>query len=100
MKRSKKPWLKHRNSISDAEDMQLPAGTGAAPGRKKDTRRWCKGIVGREHVPVKKFWSYRGVEDSPPPGAQYVWPIIVCSVCGKRDWWKSDPITITPRRAD
>ena len=47
---------------------------------KKDTKRWCKGVVGREHKPVlvkRDLGSLFHVEEK------------VCEVCNKRLSWAS-----------
>jgi hypothetical protein len=40
--------------------------------KKKNTKRWCKGKVGREH----KFELVQ----------QRFWTLHKCSVCGKQEW--------------
>ncbi len=58
----------------------MPARTGT--GRYKDTKRWCRGKVGREHVwVVKPAWPNLGnrfVED-------------VCQGCGKKMRFRETP---------
>lgn len=47
---------------------------------KKDTRRWCKGIVGREHKPeCMNYAKLAGRVTS----LSAEWRILACSVCGK-----------------
>lgn len=55
-------------------------------GGKKDTRRWCKGKRGREHV--LKCVSYNEVKHNNPSPASWTkftmfWKILICTVCGK-----------------
>ena len=54
---------------------------------KKDTKRWCKGKVGREH----KFETFPfpiGMKLS--PNREFNWLIDVCAVCGKHVNWRRD----------
>lgn len=46
------------------------------PG-KKDTKRWCKGVVGREHKLKTVRW---------PIGSNWInaWFVDLCTVCGKQ----------------
>jgi hypothetical protein len=57
------------------------------PG-KKDTKRWCKGVVGREHVTEwkNKYPSFRQCIH-----------VLTCKTCGKevryympKYWWKEN----------
>lgn len=43
---------------------------------KKNTRRWCRGVVGREHTPECRDHAYSRPPDSP-------WKILACTTCGK-----------------
>lgn len=40
---------------------------------KKNTKRWCKGKVGREHYIVKTIWHEH-------------WTVYACDKCGKIFW--------------
>jgi hypothetical protein len=45
-------------------DRQLPPKSDSwkKASKKKNTKRWCKGVVGREHVPqlrIDHYWSVR-----------------------------------------
>lgn len=48
-------------------------------GSKKDTKRWCRGVVGREHEPECRLSKYSFAQE---------WRDLVCKKCGKElDWW-------------
>jgi len=63
--------------------------------KKKNTKKWCKGKVGRSHEGLPHYrrasWGNSGVE-------------LVCSKCGKQlDWWWpcwkwKDPPEWVPKR--
>jgi hypothetical protein len=48
---------------------------------KKDTRRWCKGVAGREHKPVCMPWRKFGT--ARVGSITDHWRLLACSVCGK-----------------
>ena len=52
---------------------------------KKDTRRWCKGVVGREHVKEWKSFADIPHADRIVNGEHVFndWFELVCTVCGK-----------------
>jgi hypothetical protein len=49
------------------------------PSSTKDTRRWCKGVVGRDHVTVWTYWF--GGEGHM---GNRQWEQKVCTVCHRR----------------
>lgn len=55
-------------------------------GNSKDTRRWCKGVVGREHK-WKRISYYEAKFKTPDPdrraGLLAHWRIDVCERCGR-----------------
>lgn len=58
-------------------------------GTRKNTRKWCKGVVGRAHAPE---WTLP-LEMIMPTGRRIIWERkrLVCTVCGKvlkYDWSK------------
>lgn len=65
---------------------EAPVGQG---GKKKNTRRWCKGVVGREHA--LEHVQYRGqpcrIFEWGRPGHRWANLLCaeadVCTVCGK-----------------
>lgn len=63
--------LEVRSYGSRRRSTDVPAEPRRAPGRK-DTRRWCGGKIGREHV---KAWRRGSL-----PG----WSDLACEACGKR----------------
>lgn len=65
--------------------------------KRKDTKRWCKGKVGREHVPVielnRRFMIYRDKSDMTQcKGSGWLACIHheVCSTCHKELKWAVD----------
>jgi hypothetical protein len=69
---------------------------GAAPGfeapepvkrRKKDTRRWCKGVKGREHVTevcIRPQWRDHHTICGPRWGGWWTcFHVEMCVICGK-----------------
>ncbi len=58
---------------------------GKLPAKKKDTKKWCKGKVGREHTLVchkyneVKARNGRASHNS----ATNTWRVLSCSVCGR-----------------
>jgi hypothetical protein len=84
--------------------MYLPTdeeNVGPHHKKKKDTKRWCKGKVGREHVPcITKAssggscrcnyapWSIRHKSGETTPLKKYIcWHQKSCQVCGKVLEW-------------
>jgi len=85
---------RNRRADIDTEVQDSLLG-GAAPGweapepepakrRKKNTRRWCKGVPGREHIVVVERHSQYGYDCGKRWGNWY-WCLHVetCSACGK-----------------
>ena len=67
--------LRRRNARQDK-----PPDDHRPVAAKKDTRRWCKGVVGREHKPVCMPYG-KGVIRS--LSVTQCWRVLACSVCGK-----------------
>jgi hypothetical protein len=68
--------------------------TPARHKSKKDTRRWCTGKVGREHVP---YWDTRYWEHYPKNGEEVTFSVSqtqVCWKCKKHLIWRHKYITI------
>lgn len=56
----------------------LPQPPEAVKGKsRKDTKRWCKGIVNREHQTVVTGWAL-------PLSDEWDWGCDRCTVCGKQ----------------
>lgn len=58
------------------------------PRKHKNTKRWCKGVKGREHQPeTHDYYEYKRWERllnwEREQGPEYVTKIIVCKACGK-----------------
>lgn len=51
---------------------------------KKNTKKWCKGVVGREHVVVTEVKNI----------GRWGYSIIVCSTCGKHVKYLWNPISL------
>ena len=53
-----------------------------APGKKKkNTKRWCKGVKGRKHEGT--WQDYDAVKHVGLPRRDWRWRILVCAVCKK-----------------
>lgn len=50
----------------------------ALSGSKKDTKKWCRGVVGREHSP-----QCRSYNETKNYKLSNEWKILVCTKCGK-----------------
>lgn len=73
-----RPAKPNKTGWTSTDAKSLPDTQVGKHRAKKDTKRWCKGVAGREHVWVytlftKWFWA----KD------EYFWK---CSVCRKEDW--------------
>ena len=56
-------------------------------GSKRDTKHWCRGVVGREHEPVDT-----------PHNCIEGWRVLRCKNCGKHlDYYCPSPFYRTPR---
>lgn len=82
---SAKTWKQGAAERRDERHTKAPEvadGASLRGGRKKDTKRWCKGKVGREHQP-------KCTPHLPGLGIFDGWFDLACSVCGKvldRHW--------------
>lgn len=62
------------------------------PARKKDTKKWCKGKVGRPHKLVCKKWS-DVVSQTPQDSTSHIrwrdnYRVLICERCSKQvDFW-------------
>ena len=57
-------------------------------GSRKNTRKWCKGVKGREHKSVCR--SYAEIQNSVERGEwSREWRVLVCTNCGKHldNYW-------------
>lgn len=68
-----------KQSLENAaiEDQINPGVTHSGKRRKKDTKRWCRGKVGKEHE-FKPFLKW--------PSLNSKFSVRKCSVCGKENW--------------
>lgn len=72
IKKDASSWRAGGVLARDARHEKTPSEI--APHRsKKNTRRWCKGHVGREHTPVWRNYKSYGH-----------WRMLVCTTCGKQ----------------
>lgn len=56
--------------------------------KKKDTKRWCGGHVGREHTPKCMTYFESKGETRPYMKFSKRWRLLVCTTCGKElDHW-------------
>lgn len=77
--------------------LQFPERDKRWPG-KKDTKRWCKGVVGREH---QGEWVKHEYEMTVAGTRKiiWLWNVKKCKVCGKQleyDWKKVQNIERSP----
>jgi len=70
-------WQSDSNRLKDFRSSKDGPEVTAGPRRKKDTNRWCKGKVGREHDYTKYIPSHYFRDKYDP----------VCSVCNKVGNW-------------
>lgn len=65
---------------TQVEDIRPPSGS------RKDTKKWCRGKIGRKHKP--KCINYGELKNTPPILRKIRWKVLVCSACGKElDFW-------------
>jgi len=67
--------------VRDARSVRPADEKGRRKPAKKDTKRWCKGVEGREHKPS---WQPRNAA-----WAASQWRDFKCDACGKvlDTWW-------------
>jgi hypothetical protein len=84
-------WRENANKRRDERRTVVPS-IRPQGGSKRNTKRWCRGVVGREHTPV--CTDYNELKR-----ATYAkdWKVLVCTTCGKEldnywpcSWFKSD----------
>jgi len=89
-------WRLAAAEVRDARHVHDGPEVVGGPAKPKDTKRWCKGKVGREHVLTVTIMSRYGL-----------WAELVrhCSACGKefdscnthwRSWRSHKPDWVTP----
>jgi hypothetical protein len=74
-------WNERRDKFKSVEPPEIPKRSGKR--KRKNTKRWCKGVEGREHelkIAKKRSWvcgemSWRS--------AWYCWHIRICKNCYK-----------------
>ena len=75
-----------RHDVDEAEALPWEPGPAVVPWRsRKDTKRWCKGKTGREHVPRLIVKGYNS-DFTCGPGWDGRWRCYhreACAVCGK-----------------
>lgn len=70
-------WRERANRRRDERQTAVPV-IRPPSGSKKDTKKWCRGKVGKPHTPVcKPYASDRG-------SIFANWRILACSECGKQ----------------
>ena len=64
-------------------------------GGKRNTKKWCRGVVGREHKPV--CVNYSDLKGSPT--IYKGWKVLACDKCGKHlDYWWPYTSIFDPRQ--
>jgi len=60
---------------------------------KKDTKRWCGGHVGREHIPWwdNHYWEWSGYRE---PREVHISQTKICMTCKKHLGWRSTTFQI------
>ena len=76
--------VQHRDFRHTHNGPEVPTRKGG----RKNTRRWCKGIVGREHtievgIAAPRWNLFRS-------GAP-IWIVDKCTTCGKEFNWRRNP---------
>lgn len=56
---------------------------GRAPSKRKNTSRWCKGKVGREHV-----YAWHPMTEAKRMTYMDGWDVEVCDNCGRNRNWR------------
>lgn len=83
-------WRQGAARVRDARNVREPEKASVGGLRKKNTKRWCKGKVGREHKPECIIPNGRTPSDDTR--------VLACMACGKeleRYWtWK---VWVPPR---
>lgn len=66
-----------RNQRQARDEVRPPSGSS------KNTKKWCRGVVGREHngvwMPYTEHKHFQGLHLK----ALKSWRVLVCTVCGK-----------------
>lgn len=70
-------WKERSIKRRDARNTKEPETRAPGGANKKNTKRWCKGKVGREHKPECRVYSHA------PRGLSINWRVLVCAGCGK-----------------
>ena len=88
-------WKERSIKRRDARHTKEPEIRPPGGSNKKNTKRWCKGKVGREHKPECRNYSndvgnlFKG------------WRILVCTDCGKHlDYYFPSSLWRTPAKPD
>ncbi len=67
-------WQESANRRRDERQTKVPI-IRRPSGSRKDTKRWCRGVEGREHTPVCVPYKQDAIFKS--------WRNYTCSACGK-----------------
>lgn len=82
-------WKRAAAARRDARAAKDPEPARARTARGKNSKRWCRGKVGKEHTPKcmkcgdVKRWGFSGL----------TWRVLVCTTCGREleIWWGRKP---------
>jgi hypothetical protein len=76
-------WRERANRRRDERHTAIPDDAPRSKPGNKNTKKWCKGKVGREHKPI--CIDHNSIKD---------WKILACTECGKHldyywpcRWW-------------
>lgn len=82
---------KQEGILPPRDQKRLDQDPERKPKSKKNTKRWCKGKVGREHVgeiALNPIWGKSDCgERSWWPGRWACYHMLACKNCGKRLQW-------------
>jgi hypothetical protein len=77
-------WRQSAARRRDERSAKGPSDISPGVGRKKNTKLWCGGHVGREHTPkCVDFDSVKGSAIRVSFVAPRSWKLLICTKCGK-----------------
>lgn len=86
-------WRERANKRRDERQTKVP-NIRAPNGSRKDTKRWCRGVVGREHKPVCVSYNELKHSDASYPKE---WRVLVCETCRREmDYYWPSPFHLEP----
>jgi hypothetical protein len=75
-------WKKEAAKRRDERASKNDPCNKVAKGKKKDTKKWCRGKVGIEHQPV--CYTYAEYKNDPDQYKIFKdWRVLACKICNK-----------------